>query len=67
VPEKFKTHREIGVGMNYWINSKAVLKFSYHDVHGNMLSIPRGTLDLATLNDLPVDTKLVTFGLSFVF
>jgi hypothetical protein len=67
VADTFKSHRDIGAGLNYWVNPKAVLKFSYHHVDGNMLAVPRADLDLATLSMVPKTTDLATFGLSFVF
>jgi len=67
IPDSYKSHREIGGGLNYWITSKAVIKGSYHHVNGNLLSLPRGDLDLTTLNDVPKTTDLGTVGVAFVF
>jgi len=67
IPDSFKSHRDIGGGLDYWVNPKAVLKFSYHHVDGNMLSVPRGDLDLASLFAAPKTTDMATFGLAFVF
>ena len=67
IPDTFRSHEEIGGGLNYWVNPKSVLKFSYHHVDGNLLSVPRGELDLASLTALPKTTNLATFGLAFVF
>jgi len=67
IPDSFKSHRDIAGGLDYWVNPKAVLKFSYHHVNGNMLSVPRGDLDLASLFAIPKTTDMATFGLAFVF
>jgi len=69
IPDRFKSHREVAGGLNYWINPKAVVKFSYHHVDGNLLSLPRGEIDLSDLTfpAIPKTTDLATFGLSFVF
>ena len=67
IPDSFKSHRDIAGGLDYWVNPKAVLKFSYHHVNGNMLSVPRGYLDLASLFAIPKTTDMATFGLAFVF
>jgi hypothetical protein len=67
VPDSFKSHREIGAGLDYWVNTKSVLKFSYHHVDGNLLSVPRSDLDLANLSFIPKTTDVATFGLAFVF
>jgi hypothetical protein len=67
VPDRFKSHREVGVGLNYWINPRAVVKFSYHNIDGNMLSLPLGTIDLTNLAVIPKNTNAVTLGMGFVF
>jgi len=67
IPDSFKSHRDIAGGLDYWVNPKAVIKFSYHHVDGNMLSVPRGDVDLASLFALPKTTDMATFGLAFVF
>jgi len=67
IPDSYKSHREIGGGLNFWITPKAVIKGSYHHVNGNLLSVPRGDLDLTTLNDVPKTTDLGTVGVAFVF
>lgn len=67
IPDNFKSHREFAGGLNYWVNAKAVVKGSYHHVEGNLLSVPRGDLDLASLSAVPKTTNLATFGLAFVF
>jgi hypothetical protein len=67
IPDSYKSHREVGGGLNYWITPKAVIKGSYHHVNGNLLAVPRGDLDLTTLNDVPKTTDLGTIGVAFVF
>jgi Trimerisation motif/Phosphate-selective porin O and P len=67
IPDTFKSHREIGGGLDYWVNPKAVLKFAYHHVDGNLLAVPRADLDLANLTVVPKTTNLATFGMAFVF
>jgi len=67
IPDDFKSHREVGGGLNYWVNPKAVLKFSYHHVEGNLLAVPLGDLALDNLSVVPKSTDLATFGLAFVF
>jgi len=67
IPDSYKSHREVGGGLNYWITPKAVVKGSYHHVTGNLLAVPRGDLDLTTLNDVPKTTDLGTIGVAFVF
>jgi len=69
VPDQFKSHTEVAGGLNYWVNPKAVVKFSYHHVDGNLLSVPRGEIgvDNASLAAVPKTTDLATFGLGFVF
>jgi hypothetical protein len=69
LPDKLFSHREVAVGLNYWVNPKAVVKFSYHHVDGNLLAVPRGEIDLSDLlfSAIPKTTNLATFGLSFIF
>jgi hypothetical protein len=69
VPDQLLSHREVAGGLNYWVSPKALLKFSYHHVDGNMLSVPRGTFDINALafNAIPKTTNLATFGVAFIF
>ncbi len=67
VPDRFKSHREVAGGLNYWITPKAVFKFSYHDIDGNLLTFPGDPIDVTNLLAVPKHTQMAPLGIAFVF
>ena len=57
------THRDYGIGLNYWFQPEFVVKFGYHIVDGNRFAIP----DDIEAHGLVEKTNLFTFGASFSF
>ena len=57
------THRDYGIGLNYWFQPEFVVKFAYHIVDGNRFAIPDDIEEHALVEK----TNLFTFGASFSF
>lgn len=68
--ESLLDHRDLGLGVNYWVDRQFVLKLSVHRVTGNHFSLPGDFLErLETEPDLQLDkeTTMFAFGASFSF
>lgn len=60
-------HRDIALGVNYWLSPGFVLKLSAHQVDGNLYAVPGLEGDLDDLGELDPETELIELGLQFSF
>jgi hypothetical protein len=65
----FLIHREVAVGLNYWVSPKAVFKTSFQRVNGNRFAgpVPESYAQLVAAGELQHKTSLVMFGVNFSF
>lgn len=59
-------HREVALGLNYWLGSNLVLKASFHQIEGNLFAHPEDH-DLTPGVALDDRTDLALFGAQFSF
>ncbi len=70
LPKSIYDHKEVTVGLNYWLNPNLVLKCSYHRVNGNRLAFPETVMDyLQSLQQgsFEEQTNLILIGVQFSF
>jgi hypothetical protein len=70
LPKAGDRHKEVALGINYWLNPAMVCKLSYHLVDGNRFANPDKSEDfLAVIQEQAYDetTQLVIFGVQFSF
>lgn len=68
-PESYLEHREIVLGLNYWLNPNLVFKFSCHMVEGNRFAVPETIEDYlaAMQHEFQETTHLFVLGVQFSF
>ncbi len=62
-------HEDRVIGLNYWLNPYAVIKFAYHDIEGNMLTHPEGSeiMEAVEADELDESNSMVSLGVQFSF
>ncbi|MDY0091296.1 MAG: hypothetical protein RBT80_01180 [Candidatus Vecturithrix sp.] len=69
-PASTEEHKDLALGLNYWMNPNLVFKLSYHIVEGNRFALPMDVADyLAAYQKGSFDetTHLIVFGTQFSF
>jgi hypothetical protein len=69
-PDSFFEHRELVIGLNYWLNPNFVWKLSFHQVQGNRFANPATVQDFVTSlqrGRFEEDTQLILIGTQFSF
>jgi hypothetical protein len=70
LPKSSNQHKEVAVGINYWLNPDVVFKLSYHHVDGNRFANPdkpEGFLEVFQKKEYAETTQLVMVGVQFSF
>ncbi len=61
-------HQELVFGINYWFSDALVIKFSYHDIDGNMFALPEHHDDFLDAGGvLEESNRLINLGVNFSF
>lgn len=60
-------HKDIALGLNYWVSSNFVLKAAYHIVDGNRFALPEELHEAIEHGELGNKTHLFQFGTHFSF
>lgn len=60
-------HRDLALGINYWMFSRWVAKLSVHSVRGNRFAFPDGELDEIEVEEVSRETTLLRVGIQFSF
>lgn len=69
-PQSVLEHKEIALGINYWLNPNLAFKLSYHMVDGNRLAIPEKIedyLESIQTGSFEEKTNLILVGTQFSF
>jgi hypothetical protein len=69
-PKSILEHKEIALGLNYWLNPNLVFRCSYHIIEGNRLAFPEQVLDyLESIlqGSFEETTHLILLGAQFSF
>ncbi|HEX2832647.1 MAG TPA: porin [Thermoanaerobaculia bacterium] len=69
-PYKLTDHRDVALGLNYWLNSNFVLRANYHITEGNRFAYPATNQDLQAAiaaGTLESDTSALIVGAQFSF
>jgi hypothetical protein len=70
VPRSLFDHKEVALGMNYWLNPNLVFKLSYHLVKGNRFAAPEKFEDYMQriqMGGFEENTHLIMVGTQFSF
>lgn len=58
-------HRDVTLGVSYWVNPNLVLRAEVHDIEGNRFALPDDLAEAVMRGDLDRETRLVQFGVQF--
>jgi hypothetical protein len=60
-------HRDVGIGVNYWLNPAFVVKLNYHVVRGNRYAAARDSAAILQGQPFRNDTRMLVLGAQFSF
>lgn len=58
-------HRDVTLGLTYWVNTGLALRAEVHDVDGNHFAVPDDLSEVLMQGDLDGETRLFQFGVQF--
>lgn len=58
-------HRDLTLGLTYWVNSGLALRAEVHEVEGNRFALPDDLSEVLMQGDLDGETRLFQFGVQF--
>jgi hypothetical protein len=64
------SHRDIALGVNYWLNTSFVIKTAIHFVGGNRFAFPDDPTEIAEIlsgKPIKTDTRLIQAGVQYSF
>jgi hypothetical protein len=67
VPDPLRHHESVGLGLNYWVSPKLVVKLNGYRLEGNMITRPQAAGLRAVLGTIDESTTAVVAGVQFSF